>query len=376
MIPKNNKNLLRHRTYVQFVVNYKYKNGVFPTVSNYLDEILPFLRLLGVNDPTKKTMIVHQLFHPIFYGMLEFDGSVITPTRMGIVFMMDIGNAFLAEETYYMFNNATFATGATGTMKTFDAVFPIRNLFSNLVKHGELTFDELNTKFYTNYNGFDVKTLPKTTKRGEPKWAYALSMMETAGLITSSGNVLNVSSKNSSYRPMDKIFPTPKLKKMFGNENIDFISQFDIDINEININKVIENAHTHAVSYGEHTGVRDGAAQASYRGLLLSRYNSECVICGISYPPLLVASHIKPHAMCNDKERFDVDNGLLLCSVHDKLFDRGLITFSKGEVVFSKILPNEDIEIIKLLPINKVDISQKNEHYLNYHRENVFKNNS
>ena len=69
--------------------------------------------------------------------------------------------------------------------------------------------------------------------------------------------------------------------------------------------------------------------QGKFRKDLLKKYK-KCLLTGISHTALLVASHIKPWKDCNDKERLDSKNGLLLSSLMDKLFDRYFITFDEN----------------------------------------------
>jgi len=45
---------------------------------------------------------------------------------------------------------------------------------------------------------------------------------------------------------------------------------------------------------------------------------------------LLVASHIKPWADSDDRERLDPRNGVAACPTHDAAFDTGLITVNGG----------------------------------------------
>lgn len=69
--------------------------------------------------------------------------------------------------------------------------------------------------------------------------------------------------------------------------------------------------------------------QNFFRKAVLSGYNSRCCITGIDNPVLLIASHIKPWSKCTDKtERLNPRNGLCLNALHDKAFDRGLITIT------------------------------------------------
>ncbi|WP_237704111.1 HNH endonuclease [Planococcus donghaensis] len=61
--------------------------------------------------------------------------------------------------------------------------------------------------------------------------------------------------------------------------------------------------------------------------MLLQR-ESKCALCGVYNPRLLIVSHIKPWSTSTNDERLDVHNGLLLCSNHDALFDKKLISFT------------------------------------------------
>lgn len=69
--------------------------------------------------------------------------------------------------------------------------------------------------------------------------------------------------------------------------------------------------------------------QSAFRKLLMRRY-THCCLCDVDDESLLVASHIKPWAKSSHAEKVDVNNGLLLCPNHDKLFDRGYISFDNG----------------------------------------------
>lgn len=69
-----------------------------------------------------------------------------------------------------------------------------------------------------------------------------------------------------------------------------------------------------------------GIAQSLFRDALLRAYQYRCAFTDISFPSVLEACHIVPWATCKPEERLDVRNGLLLNSVHHKLFDEGLVT--------------------------------------------------
>ena len=61
--------------------------------------------------------------------------------------------------------------------------------------------------------------------------------------------------------------------------------------------------------------------QSDFRKKLLDKYGERCVLCGLSHKELLIASHIKAWKDANENERMDEENGLLLCTLHDSLFD-------------------------------------------------------
>ncbi len=67
--------------------------------------------------------------------------------------------------------------------------------------------------------------------------------------------------------------------------------------------------------------------QAFFRRAVLSSYNKTCCVCGLDIPTLLTASHIIPWSE-NEQLRADPENGLCLCALHDRAYDRGIITVS------------------------------------------------
>jgi len=73
--------------------------------------------------------------------------------------------------------------------------------------------------------------------------------------------------------------------------------------------------------------VRNRIGQYFFRMAVLNSYENRCCITGLAIPELLVASHIKPWKESDIRtERTNPMNGLALNALHDKAFDRGLIT--------------------------------------------------
>lgn len=126
--------------------------------------------------------------------------------------------------------------------------------------------------------------------------------------------------------------------------------------------------------------IKQRIGQDKLRDLLLTKEKC-CQLCGINMPELLIASHIKAWKDCNNtdkiekNERGSLNNVLLLCATHDKLFDKGYISFDEnGEILISKLLSPE---IYHLVNINKnITINIKSDlqkQYLEFHRKNIFK---
>lgn len=82
--------------------------------------------------------------------------------------------------------------------------------------------------------------------------------------------------------------------------------------------------------------VKTRVNQNFFRQTILSAYNNTCCVTGINISDLLIASHIIPWSKREDV-RMNPHNGLCLNALHDKAFDRGLIT----------VLPNFTLRISK-----------------------------
>lgn len=71
--------------------------------------------------------------------------------------------------------------------------------------------------------------------------------------------------------------------------------------------------------------VKTRVNQHFFRAAVLASYNFRCCVSGLAIPPLLVASHIVPWSL-DTKNRMNPRNGLCLNALHDRAFDRGLMT--------------------------------------------------
>lgn len=85
--------------------------------------------------------------------------------------------------------------------------------------------------------------------------------------------------------------------------------------------------------------------QYFFRMAVLNSYENRCCVTGLKKLELLVASHIKPWKVSDEKtERTNPSNGLCLNTLHDRAFDRGLITIDKDY----KIIISEKIKEAKM----------------------------
>ena len=82
--------------------------------------------------------------------------------------------------------------------------------------------------------------------------------------------------------------------------------------------------------------------QGFFRTAVLSAYNNQCAITRIANVELLNTSHIIPWRV-DSTNRLNPGNGICLNALHDRAFDRGLITIDDDYrvVVSDTILNNE-----------------------------------
>jgi len=121
--------------------------------------------------------------------------------------------------------------------------------------------------------------------------------------------------------------------------------------------------------------------QYIFRRMVMSSYVSICCMSGLSEPRLLVASHIMPWNRSNEN-RLNPRNGLCLSVLHDKAFDRGLLTVlpDYSIVASSEISKLRDDKFIQETLISchgkQITLPEKfhpDPEFLIWHNENIFK---
>ena len=121
----------------------------------------------------------------------------------------------------------------------------------------------------------------------------------------------------------------------------------------------------------ERTGlVTSRVGQGAYRKGIMHRWENRCAVTGYNYSKVLIASHIVPWKESTDKERMDVNNGILLSPTYDALFDKHLISFGDdGEILLSDQLKLTSHSRLGITGNERiVGLREQNLEYLDRHR--------
>ncbi|HSG23967.1 MAG TPA: HNH endonuclease [Azonexus sp.] len=123
--------------------------------------------------------------------------------------------------------------------------------------------------------------------------------------------------------------------------------------------------------------------QNFFRRAVLASYRGRCCMSGLSEPRLLIASHIVPWSK-DKKNRLNPSNGLCLSAIHDRAFDKGLITLTDDwRIVLSDELRKRDEpfvqSILKPLEGRTIEIPERfipDLAFLQRHRAEIFLDNN
>ncbi|MCI0595279.1 MAG: HNH endonuclease [candidate division Zixibacteria bacterium] len=120
--------------------------------------------------------------------------------------------------------------------------------------------------------------------------------------------------------------------------------------------------------------------QNFFRAAVLAAYDNKCAITALPISELLVASHIVPWSK-DEKNRLNPRNGICLNALHDKAFDKGLITINKKYLI---LVSTKVKQLIKLETIQNYFLKFDNQpvslpsrfypdqKFLEYHNDIVF----
>lgn len=124
---------------------------------------------------------------------------------------------------------------------------------------------------------------------------------------------------------------------------------------------------------------RNSSVQELFRNNLIARYGCKCAICNKQLETVMVASHIVPASESNVIEKADCENGLLLCALHDKLFDRYLISFdfTTGKLIYAESLKDqlEEYQLSEDLVLEERFMTDERKDYLMKHNMAFYERN-
>ena len=123
-------------------------------------------------------------------------------------------------------------------------------------------------------------------------------------------------------------------------------------------------------NYTERRGlVISRVGQGWYRQEILKKWGNKCSITGCSLTEILISSHIKGWSECNEDERLDVDNGILLSPHIDSLFDKHLISFEDdGSIIISDKVSKLDLDILGVSKSIRLKVDEGMKKYMKHHR--------
>lgn len=126
------------------------------------------------------------------------------------------------------------------------------------------------------------------------------------------------------------------------------------------VEKMLEETEIESIPAGEYREqiMKTRVGQYFFRMSVLSAYGNRCCVTGLANTQLLIASHIKPWKDSSVKtERTNPRNGLCLNALHDKAFDKGLITL------------DFDYRIIVSDKLRKAEMDERTRSWLEYYNQ-------
>lgn len=126
--------------------------------------------------------------------------------------------------------------------------------------------------------------------------------------------------------------------------------------------------------------VRTRRVQRFFRNTVLTSYDQRCALTGLSVPEFLNASHIIPWAVSHE-HRADPSNGICLNALHDRAFDRGLISFDDRfqTLVSPRLSQNQKLGRLRSMlkeiegcPLEIPERFAPSMEAMQYHRENIY----
>ena len=126
--------------------------------------------------------------------------------------------------------------------------------------------------------------------------------------------------------------------------------------------------------------VKSRINQNFFRSAVLTSYQNKCCITGLPFAELLNASHIIPWAV-DTNNRLNPHNGLCLNVLHDRAFDRGLITIKPDYTIdispsINNFLDKSVKDYFLCFKNQKIILPQRfvpERSFLEFHNKNIFR---
>lgn len=119
--------------------------------------------------------------------------------------------------------------------------------------------------------------------------------------------------------------------------------------------------------------------QREWSHIVKESYGWRCAMCDISDPGFLVGSHIIPVKDTSHKhDRANPANGLCLCVLHDKVFDKGYLSIDKTfAIIFSSAIDKQGYlyKVLSSITNDKIRLPKEyrpEQAFLDYHHKRVF----
>ena len=153
---------------------------------------------------------------------------------------------------------------------------------------------------------------------------------------------------------------------------------------QMSVEKMLQYVDIEHIPAGDYRDslVKTRVGQYFFRMSVLSAYSNRCCVTGLAEPALLVSSHIKPWKDSDiQTERTNPSNGLCLNALHDKAFDRGLITIDYDyNIIVSDKLKDAEMDLetkewIRHYDRHKILLPDRflpGRNFIEYHNDVVF----
>lgn len=113
---------------------------------------------------------------------------------------------------------------------------------------------------------------------------------------------------------------------------VDQLAQQDHAIEDLSSESVPDTLLPNFFAESTTAKVQIRVKQSFFRKTVLNSYENRCCMTGLSDPRLLVASHIVPWSK-DEHNRLNPGNGLCLSALHDKAYDRGLLSVTPDFII-------------------------------------------